>query len=446
MPNTKKMNATKSLFAVLLALWSPAGVALAHPGHEEDEARPADARVWTDAKGVFELEASFVSARDGNVQLRKKDGKLVTLPMEQLSADDRHWIEHRQEEIRKLNEMSPPVRLLAFAKPSKQSSDEPPIAEAFEPFAKSKAVTYRWDDKYFYVESNGLPDHPMMVGIRAWQQQVPLPQKYTGDNAWQIPLHPVPAKEPAMLKNRFLRGAVALGVNGIPIFNPLNNRGDDTYLFGELDEYGGHCGRADDYHYHLAPVHLEKQLGKGHVIAYALDGYPVYGYAEADGSTVAKLDVLGGHKDASGQYHYHATKTYPYLNGGFHGEVTEREGQVDPQPRAQPVRPAMPPLRDAKIVGFTSPNSNSYKLTYEVNGRKGYVEYTLAATGSVEFKYTDPQGNSTTETYEPNRRGPLRRGPDDRRPPPPRPGENPPPRDGRRPPPPRDDEPPPRGH
>ena len=114
----------------------------------------------------------------------------------------------------------------------------PEIAAAFEPFAKMNALRYRQDNRFFYVESNGMPDHPMMIGIRAWQQQVPLPQLYTGANAWQIPLIPVPAKEPLSTKNRFLRGAIALAVNGIPIFNPLNNRGDDAYLFGELDEYG----------------------------------------------------------------------------------------------------------------------------------------------------------------------------------------------------------------
>ena len=44
------------------------------------------------------------------------------------------------------------------------------------------------DQKYYaYVESNGMPDHRMMVGIRAWQQQVPIPQPYTGRNAWRIP-------------------------------------------------------------------------------------------------------------------------------------------------------------------------------------------------------------------------------------------------------------------
>jgi hypothetical protein len=38
-------------------------------------------------------------------------------------------------------------------------------------------------------------------------------------------------------------------------------------LAGELDEYGGHCGRADDYHYHIGPVHLEKIVGKGNPIS-----------------------------------------------------------------------------------------------------------------------------------------------------------------------------------
>lgn len=308
----------------------------------------------------------------------------------------------------------------------------PPHADVFAPFVRQKAIQTRWDERFFYVESNGLPAHPMMVGITSWQQQVPLPQKYFGDNAWQIPLQPVPAQTPASTKDRFLRGAIAIAVNGIPIFNPLNNRGDDAFLFGELDEYGGHCGRADDYHYHIAPVHLEKTVGKGKPIAYALDGYPIYGYEELDGSPVRNLDALNGHKDANGQYHYHATKTYPYLNGGFYGEVVERDGQVDPQPRAEPLRPALPPMQGAKIVGFEETKPGSYKLTYDIRGRNGTVSYQLDPSGSATFEFVDPQGKKTSETYTPGRRG---GGGDGRRPPrggdnppPPRPGENPPPR------------------
>lgn len=212
----------------------------------------------------MEFAASFVSASGDTVQLRNPNGLLITLPVEQLPGDDRDWVERRQAEIRQLNEERVAAALqLAMATGDAPAESTPQIAAAFEPFARLRAITYRWDDRYFYVESNGIPAHQMMIGITSWQQQVPLPQKYTGTNAWQIPLHPVPAREPQTAKSRFLRDAIALAVNGVPIFNPLNNRGDDACLFGELDEFGGHCGRADDYHYHLAPVHLEKQVGKG---------------------------------------------------------------------------------------------------------------------------------------------------------------------------------------
>ncbi|MGI9177679.1 MAG: YHYH protein [Pirellulales bacterium] len=322
---------------------------------------------------------------------------------------------------------SVPVRLIAAPKPAAALD----IADAFAAFEKRGDITTRRDDRWFFVESNGVPDHPLMVGIRAWQQQVPLPQRYVGDNAWRIPISPVPAAHPQTTKDRFLRGAIALAVNGIPIFNPLTNRGEDALAIGELDDYGGHCGRADDYHYHVAPLHLEKVVGKGKPIAYALDGYPIYGTTEPDGSPVKNLDWMGGHDDAQGRYHYHATKQYPYLNGGFRGEVAERDGQVDPQPRAQPIREAQPPLRGATIVGFESPAADTRLLTYAIGGRKGSVRYTIKPDGAVTFTFTDPQGRETSQTSTP--RGPGGRGPrgseggpprrprpvDDRPPPPP---------------------------
>lgn len=480
---------------MMLAIGLTISIAQAHPGHSHRKTSPpaanqqsvASERTWMASTGAFREQGSFVMARNGLVQIRRDDDSLVSLPIALLRSDDQNWIERRMSEIRRLAETNglvrakseinlrldspmhipqsaeslqfiplvsdgfpvlqgsrgnevPPAEFL-FAqlgnrKPEKNVAREqvPEIAKAFEAFVKLKAIQTRWDDRFFYVESNGMPDHQMMVGITAWQQQVPLPQKYVGDNAWQIPLHPVPAETPATAKNRFLRGAIAVAVNGIPIFNPLNNRGDDAYLFGELDEFGGHCGRADDYHYHIAPVHLEKTNGKGKPIAYALDGYPIYGYEEPDGSPVKNLNALNGHKDANGNYHYHATKKYPYLNGGFYGVVTERDGQVDPQPRAEPLRPALPPLRDAKITGFKETKAGSYTLTYDVRGEKGTVSYTLANDGSAKFVFVDMNGKTTQETYSPRRRGP---GGGDRRPPP-RPGENPPPREGQRPP--RDEE------
>lgn len=486
-------------FAATVAVFCSSGLAFAHPGHsyrQSNEAGATDAsssriatsleRVWTASTGAFSERGSFVMAHDDTVQIRRADDSLVTLPRALLRSDDQRWVVRRMAEIRRQAEragMVPPAsphqrdvidlrglvtgalsrfsagglggnpddaplpfllaqRSSAAKEPTVGNPPVPEMANSFEPFVKLKAIKTRWDDRWFYVESNGIPDHPMMVGITSWQQQVPLPQKYTGENAWQIPLHPVPAKTPATTKNRFLRGAIAVAVNGIPIFNPLNNRGDDAYLFGELDEFGGHCGRADDYHYHLAPVHLEKTVGKGKPIAYAFDGYPIYGYEEPDGSPVKNLDALNGHRDANGTYHYHATKTYPYLNGGFYGEVTERGGQVDPQPRAEPVRPDLRPLRDAKITGFRETKPKSYLLTYDIRGKKGTVGYTLNEDATVRFTFTDIDGKSTTETYSPRRRGPGRPEDEERRPQ--RPGEKRPPRRGDRPPTRDDNLPPPR--
>ena len=122
------------------------------------------------------------------------------------------------------------------------TSSAPLIATPFQTFTKN--VNVRWDDTYLYVEAKGLPDHPMMIGIKSWQQQVPIPQTYAGATAWRIPLKPVPAKEPMSAKTHFMRGAIALAANGVPIFNALNNRGDDAKAFGEradciVDQYSG---------------------------------------------------------------------------------------------------------------------------------------------------------------------------------------------------------------
>ena len=277
-------------------------------------------------------------------------------------------------------------------------TNRPAQAAVFEAFAPK--VSVRWDERFLFIESNGMPAHNLMVGITNWQQQVPLPQNYTGANAWQIPLAPVVSKTPVSIKGRFLRGAIALAANGIPIFNPQNNRGEIAQEIGELDEWGGHCGRADDYHYHSAPLHLQSVVGKGQPIAFALDGYAIHGLTEPDGSQPAGLDAFNGHTTAALGYHYHASKKYPYVNGGFHGEVTEREQQVDPQPRAQPVRRDQPPLRGAKITGFTtSPDGKQRSLIYTVGAKQGAVNYTDAGGGAWKFEFVSPDGSKQEETF-----------------------------------------------
>jgi len=294
----------------------------------------------------------------------------------------------------------------------------------FAPFVKT-----RWDDRWLYVESDGLPHAPWtyapMVGIKSWQQQVPLPQAYTGDNAWRIPLKPKLADQPISGKTALYRGAIALAANGVPIFNALNNRGDDTYKVGELDDYGGHSGRGDDYHYHIAPLAIQTIVGKDKPIAYALDGFPLYGLfdpAAKPGEDKAcplggteKLDELNGHfgappKDAppggagtKGLYHYHASLEYPYINDGVRGKVTVKDDQIDPQPRANPVRQWLQPLRGAAITGFKTLAEKSWSLEYALAGKKHLVNFRIEDAGQdvkYVFDFIDPDGTKKTETYQ----------------------------------------------
>ena len=271
----------------------------------------------------------------------------------------------------------------------------PTVASYFTSFPQH--VRTRQDDQNLYVESDGLADHVMMAGIRSWQQQVPLPADYTGANAWTIPLAPRLATEPVSARTGLFRGAIALAVNGVPIFNALNNRGDDAFLAGELDDFGGHAGRADDYHYHTAPLFLSTTVGSTKPIGVALDGFLLYGSLEPDGSAMRALDDYNGHTDGNGGYHYHGTRTYPYINGGMKGVVRVSD-QVEPQPSLRAIRPAGTPLAGATITRHASTGTNSWTLEYQIAGRTSKVDYRIDGT-RVTFVFTDPTGASRTETY-----------------------------------------------
>ena len=276
------------------------------------------------------------------------------------------------------------------------------IDSAFAPY--SSTITTSWDSTYFHVSCNGLPSHNMMIGITNWQQQVPIPQNYTGSNSWSIPLQPVYATTPMSTRTNFMKGAVAIAVNGIPIFNALNNRGEDSYLIGELDNWGGHCGKGDDYHYHAAPLHLSGTSGLL-PIAFALDGFAVYGSKEPNGSTMATLDSCHGHIGANGVYHYHGTTVYPYVIGSMKGKVNTDpttpapENQILPQAFASPLRPATSPLRNASITDFSLTSPNHYLLTYKIANKFGYVEYSWNASNLYTFILTDTAGSIITNNY-----------------------------------------------
>ncbi|CAM2006442.1 YHYH protein [Acanthopleuribacter pedis] len=124
-------------------------------------------------------------------------------------------------------------------------------------------------------------------------------------------------------------GPIGVALNGVPFFNQYAGRTaagwealDNEIL--SFDIYNGHPAGNDMYHYHFEPVFLTEG-DKAALIGVMMDGFPVYGPQDPDGSLPNNLDECNGHTHATaefpeGIYHYHATTEFPYLNGCFRGE------------------------------------------------------------------------------------------------------------------------------
>ena len=264
-------------------------------------------------------------------------------------------------------------------------------------FAAYTGVSISADDEYFYIASYSWPEHAMGTGIQSWQEQVPIPQNYQGDNSWAIPLNPTMADTPLDTSEHLLKGALAVAVNGVPIFNVLNNRSENAFLIGELDNWGGHFGRGDDYHYHMIPTHLEDEIGTDTPLAYALDGYPVYGYTDE------VLDNAFGRTDSEENYRYHASLTVPYYIPFMMGEVTldptslAPKDQIIPQAIQNAVRPSddFKPVNGASVLGITETGKNAFSFEYEVSGTKYYVNYSWDDDCKFTYTYVDENGGTT---------------------------------------------------
>jgi len=458
----------KTVFTFLLA--SIVSITLmAHPGGHFEQDGKLILNTWT-LKSGKEIKGNFSHVKGDRLFLEGMDGHLVSRSFDELSAQDLKLVLFKQARMAALNggnEVSvnrsySPANLsfyvmaflllvLLFIKSRRKDRQFVPKAFNIYPSAKAAGVLIivivsiyackkaivtsagttptniipktrttfldssfadykpgletRSDASYYYVATSGIPAHNMMVGITSWQQQVPIPQLYTGSNSWSIPLQPSYAASPLSTKTNFMKGAVAVAVNGVPIFNALNNRGEDAYLIGELDNWGGHCGRADDYHYHAAPMHLSGKAGLK-PIAFALDGFAVYGSKEPEGTTMEPLDICHGHTGKNGVYHYHGTSDYPYVIGAMKGTVSTDpltpapENQILPQAFAKAARPALTPLRDATITDFKSTASNAYSLTYRIGSKYGYVNYSWDALNKFSFTLIDTAGKSVTTVYQ----------------------------------------------
>lgn len=190
----------------------------------------------------------------------------------------------------------------------------------------------RCDDREAHFNSDGLPDqsHPIMTGIVASNQQFPA----THNHQTTIPLTPKAASS----VSDTVPGPLGIAVNGVALFSPdtqgptdsATGRPVSALAVGELDDCGGHAGRGDDYHYHIAPKCLIEELGAAHIeiekrpLGWAMDGYPILalGWFDVANDIEAELDGCRGTNDGAQNYFYNVKRTADWdILNCFHGEL-----------------------------------------------------------------------------------------------------------------------------
>ncbi len=132
-------------------------------------------------------------------------------------------------------------------------------------------------------------------------------------------------------------GPVGVTTNGVVIYNnqaaPPDNIMNEVATF---DTYTGHPTNTGSYHYHLEPTSITNNDSA--LVGVMLDGFPIYGRKDTDGSTPSNLDNCNGHTGVTqdfpeGIYHYHitldTTHSAYFINGngacnfGTMGDVTQ---------------------------------------------------------------------------------------------------------------------------
>lgn len=193
----------------------------------------------------------------------------------------------------------------------------------------SSAVTITVEGTTVVLKSNTVPDHksPYWGVSHALYEaphsgMVPNPSLIVSQTlTLRVPSSPAIASATSDTP----LGPIGMAVNGVPLFNQY--AAGRSPLSGEIisfDRYNGHPQQSGQYHYHMEPFWLTTSNGASSLIGVLLDGFPLYGPKDIDGSTPSNLDSCNGHTRATadvstGIYHYHATTTVPYLSGCYKG-------------------------------------------------------------------------------------------------------------------------------
>lgn len=190
------------------------------------------------------------------------------------------------------------------------------------------AVTVSLSGTTATLRSSGVPDHASPYWPRgSAQYEAPHAGMQLAPNqiamqalSLQVPLAPSigTASDTPM-------GPMGMAVNGVAIFNQYAaGRSPLTNEILTFDRFNGHPQQTGQYHYHVEPLWLTSNRGADSLIGVLLDGFPVYGPRDQDGSTPGALDSCNGHTHATrevpaGVYHYHVVTGPPYIAGCYRG-------------------------------------------------------------------------------------------------------------------------------
>lgn len=180
------------------------------------------------------------------------------------------------------------------------------------------------------INGNGLPSH--MTGTFPIQASDPAHAYDPNPNtiapqtiAWGLPGNPQVNATPTCTG-----GVIGVLLTGARLFNAVDGENRDALAWEIQDSCQGHPENSGAYHYHSVSSCVQKDTPGQHSpqVGYAADGFGIYGNQGEGGAalTNADLDECHGHIHAVmvngisvSQYHYHATKEFPYTLGCFRG-------------------------------------------------------------------------------------------------------------------------------
>ncbi|HEX7645579.1 MAG TPA: YHYH protein [Burkholderiaceae bacterium] len=182
------------------------------------------------------------------------------------------------------------------------------------------------------ITSNDLPNHktgtfPIASSDPAYAYDR-NPNRIAAQTVnWGLPGNPSVASSPTCVGG----GAIGILLTGVKLYNAVDGENRDAGAWEIQDSCQGHPDSSGTYHYHSVSTCVPQKDTAGQhspLVGYAADGFGIYGNLGQDGValTNADLDECHGHTHAItvngvtvNQYHYHATKEFPYTVGCFRG-------------------------------------------------------------------------------------------------------------------------------